>query len=92
MTKRNNKTPLEPTTFHQLAQAGLELEGGGRFAADVQIVGAAPTTDYPASGVPQADAGLEPPTGENIDALEPTGTPTEVLASIERAERERGSE
>jgi hypothetical protein len=88
--RESNKTPPEPTTFHQLAQAGLELEGNtGRFVAQQTVIGTTLVTDYPASGVPNVDVGLEAPTGDD-QRPEPVGTPAEIDASLERIERERG--
>jgi hypothetical protein len=77
----------EPTTYHALAQAGIELEGTGRFAADVRVVGTTPTAAelYPAAGVAPADVGEELPTGDD-QRPEPTGTPAEIAASIARGD------
>jgi hypothetical protein len=83
----NDKTPPEPTTFHALASAGLELESVGRFAPDVQVVGATPTTDYPAASLPNADVGEEAPTGDD-QRPEPVGTVSEIEASLRKAEAE----
>jgi hypothetical protein len=85
--RESNKTPPEPTTFHQLALAGIDLESGGRFAADVHVVGSTPAPHYPASGVPNDDVGEEAPTGEDINAQIPVGEVFEIDASIERLER-----
>jgi hypothetical protein len=84
----NDKTKDdEPTTYHALAQAGIELEGTGRFAADVRVVGTTPTASglYPAAGVVQGDLGEELPLGDD-QRPEPTGTPAEQAASIARGE------
>lgn len=78
------------TYFHQ-AQIGRALdEPGGRFRAkDTIVTGNEPSVDYPAG--PDwtsngAGVGLEPPLGIDVDALEPTGTPSEVAASLAGAE------
>lgn len=89
----NDKTKDdEPTTYHALAQAGIELEGTGRFAAQTAVVGRDPSP-YPAQqGGPWAGADRVPseePLGEDISRVEPCGTPTEVAISIERLERKR---
>jgi hypothetical protein len=87
--RRDKTDPNAPTTFHQLALAGLELEAGGRYAQDAQVTGTTPSVDYPAASGPWSDPQPpEPPTGENIDAAEPVGTPAEIEASLERIERE----
>jgi hypothetical protein len=74
------------TTYHQLA--GVDQELGGRFAKADVVAGAEPAVHYPAqpalspwSG--SADPGLEPPTGIDINALEPVGTPAEIARSLE---------
>jgi hypothetical protein len=89
MIRRDKTDPNTPTTYHALAQGGLELESGGRFAVDAAIVGRDPAP-YPAqpAGSPWAGAQpVEPPTGLAIDAQEPTGEPHELAASLERLER-----
>ena len=53
------------------------------------MTGNEPSVDYPAG--PDwtsngAGVGLEPPLGVDVDALEPTGTPSEVAASFVGAE------
>jgi hypothetical protein len=82
----------EPTTYHALAQAGIELEGTGRFAAQQAVVGRDPSP-YPAQPAgPWAGADPVPseePLGESVERVEPVGTPAEVQASIERLERKR---
>jgi hypothetical protein len=83
---KDDTDPNAPTTYFEVANAGIALEGGGRFAAQSAVVGSTPTPAelYPATSVPNADVGVEPP----LDDLhpEPVGTPAEVAASI--AERE----
>lgn len=94
MIKRDKTPPDQPTTFHQLALAGLELEAGGRYAQDTRVTGSDPAP-YPAlpAGSPWSDPQpIEPPTGENIDAADPTGTPAEIEASIARIERDRSGD
>jgi hypothetical protein len=84
--------PNASTTYHALAQAGIELEGTGRFAAQTAVVGRDPAP-YPAqpAGSPWASDPVPPeePLGESVDDVIPVGTPVEVQASIERLERKR---
>ena len=92
--RRDKTDPNAPTTYHELARTGLALdEAGGRYAQDTRVTGSTPTTDYPAASGPWSDPQpAEPPTGENIDAVEPVGTVSEIEASIARVERERGGD
>ena len=90
----NDKTPPDqPTTYHSLAQSGLALETGGRFAVDAAVVGTSPNAGavYPAAGTPPADLAQEPPLGDDLHPG-PVGEPHEIAASIERLERKRGGE
>ena len=80
-----------PTTYHRLA--GLDDQLGGRFRVKESVAGEEKATDYPKQpeGSPwsaQADVGVEPPTGEEIAAMSPTGEFFEVQRSI--AEQELG--
>jgi hypothetical protein len=87
----NDKTPPDqPTTYHQLAQSSLALEGSGRFAVDAAVVGTAANAGsvYPAAGVVQGDLAVEPPLGDDLHPG-PVGEPHEIAASIERLERQR---
>jgi hypothetical protein len=88
--------PNAPVTLFEIARTSIALdEPGGRFSTSAHVVGTAPTVDYPAASGPWAGAdpvGLEPPTGENIEAVEAVGTPAEQAASIERLERQRGGD
>jgi hypothetical protein len=90
MIRREKTDPNAPTTFFELARAGLELEAGsGRHSATAQVVGsdAAPYPAQPAGSPWASDpVPVEPPLGESVEDMVPTGTPTEVAASIERAE------
>jgi hypothetical protein len=74
------------TTYHAQAMAGLdEPPPGGRFAQARYVTGSEPSTRYPAASSPWTagnDAGLEPPTGIEIDAQEPCGEYGEVQASL----------
>lgn len=78
-----------PSTYHQQAMVGLALEGGGRFANEVIVTGSTPATQYPPQ-LPSspwsnpAGVGLEPPLGVEIDAMEPTGTATEIARSLDQ--------
>jgi hypothetical protein len=76
----------EPTTFQSWAQADAGIPRG-RFTEieKVSVVGStASPSQYPA--VPMHDTtGIEPPTGEDINAMEPVGTAKEIKASIERS-------
>jgi hypothetical protein len=90
----NDKTKDdEPTTYHALAQAGIELEGTGRFAAQSAVVGRDPSP-YPAqpASSPWASDPVPPEEalGESVEDVIPVGTPTEVARSIER--KREGSE
>jgi hypothetical protein len=74
-----------PTTMHDRAKAGLELDTpGGRYRAEQTISGAAPTVDYPKASPPwSADGvGVEPPLGYSVNDLPPTGTAAEVERSL----------
>jgi len=81
-----------PTTYFQLASVDIELESGsGRFAAQQAVVGS--TADagalYPAASVAQSDlVGLEPPTGEDLEFVEPVGTVAELRTSAAEREQE----
>jgi hypothetical protein len=82
----------EATTYHRLA--GLADDLGGRFAAEA---GQSKATDYPRqdSASPWsgggADPGVEPPTGEAIDAMEPCGEQFEIEKSLETGAPETGA-
>jgi hypothetical protein len=88
--RRDKTDPNAPTTFFELANAGIALEeAGGRFSAASRVVGSEPVPTYPpASGPWSEPQPPEPPTGENIDAAEPVGTPAEIEASLRKAEAE----
>jgi hypothetical protein len=94
MIKRDHsetRKPDQPTTFHQLARAGLELETSGRFSVDAAVVGSTEDAGalYPAASPAQSDAvGLEPPTGEDLEFVEPVGTPAELRTSAAEREQE----
>jgi hypothetical protein len=94
MIRRDKTDPSAPVSYFELANAGIALEeAGGRFSAASRVVGSEPVPTYPPASSPWSDPQpSEPPTGENIDAAEPTGTPSEIEASLARLERERGSE
>lgn len=79
------KNDRRMNTMHGRAQIELEQLMTGRFArrAEVSGVEAAPVA-FPAAEWTCADPGLEPPTGIDINAQEPTGEPFEINASIER--------
>jgi hypothetical protein len=86
MIRRDKTDPSAPTTFFELANAGIALEeAGGRFSAASRVVGSTPTAAelYPAPGVPNADVGEELPVGDD-QRPEPVGTAAEITASIER--------
>jgi len=60
--------PNAPTTYHALAQAGMELEGGGRFGAQPKVIGTSANAGaaYPRSSVPNADVGEERELGDDF--------------------------
>ena len=94
MIKRDKTDPNKPTTFFELANAGIALdEAGGRYSAASRVVGSTPTAAelYPAAAQPNADIGEELPVGDD-QRPEPVGTVSEIEASLARLERERGSE
>jgi hypothetical protein len=79
--------PNRATTFFKIAQSGLADEAGGRFGVQPRVTGVAYPT-LPASSPWAADpVPAEAPLGEDISAVEPTGTPVEIQASIARLER-----
>jgi hypothetical protein len=78
-----------PSTFFQMARAGLDLSLSGEGSPGGYVSGSEPFVRYPAaapgySGGPQP--GLEPSLGVPIDALEPVGTAVEIEQSIQLAE------
>ena len=75
----------QPTTLHAMSRLSNDLEG--RHSARDYLSGSAQATDYPAipSGPWSSDYARvpdEPPLGFDMNAVEPTGTPAEVAASI----------
>ena len=75
----------EPSTMHEMSRLSNDLEG--RHSARDYLSGSAQATDYPAipSGPWSSDYARvpdEPPLGFDMNAVEPTGTPAEVAASI----------
>ena len=75
----------EPTTLHAMSRLSNDLEG--RHSARDYLAGADASVDYPAipSGPWSADYAKvpdEPPLGFDVNAVEPTGTPAEVAASM----------
>jgi hypothetical protein len=85
---------LENDTYHRRAQNQAD-DAGGRFAkiTPTTVTGVTPTPQYPqlpasspwASGF---DQNVEPALGFDVNAQEPTGTPAEVEASLNRASEE----
>jgi hypothetical protein len=79
-------------TFLDFAQAAAS-DIGGRFAAHSKelVVGSTPGPIYPAlpASSPWSGAdpvGLEPPLGQDLNIVEPCGTPSEIEASIRALE------
>jgi hypothetical protein len=97
MLKRDPKDdtdPNAPTTFFEIAKAGLVLdEADGRFASQSAVVGSTENVGsiYPRSSVPNADVGVEEPLGDDLHPG-PVGEAHEIAASIARLEREREAE
>jgi hypothetical protein len=82
--ERKLREEAAPSTFFEMARAGVDLTLSGEGSAAGYVTGSEPFVRYPAaapgySGGPQP--GLEPSLGVPIDALEPVGTPAEVAAS-----------
>jgi hypothetical protein len=83
LERQRREEPPAPSTFFQMANAGVDLSLDGGQSAGGYVAGSEPFVRYPASGYsggPQP--GLEPPLGVEIDQKEPTGTPSEVARSI----------
>jgi hypothetical protein len=81
----------QPTTYHKLA--GLSDDLGGRYRVKETITGEEKAAQYPAASSPWTagnDAGLEMPTGQDVNFVEPCGEAHEVAASI--VEQELGGE
>jgi hypothetical protein len=72
-----------PTTFASFAAAFADEDRLGRFGTDklpAQIIGTAPTPNYPGDPVPD-----ELPLGFSVEEIgPPVGTAAEVKASIDR--------
>jgi hypothetical protein len=84
--RRLRASDHEPTTLHQMASVGLSLEGGRFVSKDIIISGSEASVRYPAASGPWAagpQPGLEPPTGIDVNAMEPVGTSAEIAASLE---------
>jgi hypothetical protein len=74
----------EPSTLHQQAMIGLELENTGRHATGTIITGSQPASHYPRAAGPWADAARvpdEPPLGFCIDDQPACGEAFEVEKS-----------
>jgi hypothetical protein len=71
-----------PSTFFQMARAGIDLSLTGEASAAGYFSGSEEFVRYPKSSYDVGvEVGLEPPVGVPVDALEPVGTPAEVAAS-----------
>ena len=74
----------EPTTLHALSRLGQDEEPGGRFAEARYVSGSEAATNMPR--LPESSpwagdgVGVEPPTGEEIAAMNPVGEFWEVRA------------
>ena len=78
----------EPSTLHAMSRLSNDLEG--RASARDYVTGSEQTTNYPPiqSGPWSSDYAKlpdEPALGFSVEAVEPTGTPAEVAASIAAA-------
>jgi len=86
---KRNKSEDAPSTYFAHQRAQMSLEDGGRFAQQTVVTGSAPTTDYPAASGPWSDPQPpEPPTGEDLERVEPVGEPHELIASAAEREQE----
>ena len=89
--KRERAGDREPTTLHALSRLGQDEEGG-RFAEARYVSGSEAATNMPrlpeSSPWASDSVGVEPPTGEDITAMNPVGEFWEVERSI--AEQELG--
>jgi hypothetical protein len=82
--QNDRKVREQGTTLSQFAQAEAN-EVGGRFSGHEKatVVGAQESPAYPAAPNWAFDpAGVEPALGIDINAIEPTGEPHEIAASI----------
>jgi hypothetical protein len=73
------------TTYHSLAGVDAALEGSGRFKSEVIISGTQPSVNYPAASSPWSGPQVppeEPINAAEMFAVEPTGTPQEITASL----------
>ena len=80
-----NEKRLRGTTLSQFAQSDA-AEDRGRFTAHEKstVIGADATPKYPAAFQQRDPVPNEEPLGVDINAIEPTGTPAEVQASIDK--------
>jgi hypothetical protein len=86
-SQREKEEVLRNDTYFRRATVGLDLDSpGGRFRAGEEISGTEASVRYPRlpSSSPWAadNVGVEPPTGVEIDAQEPTGTAEEIERSL----------
>lgn len=86
--KRKGSEPRQGTTYYHQSLVDLGLENStGRFASKPVVTGQTKAVEYPRQpeGSPWssgADVGVEPPTGVEIDQMEPCGEYGEVQASL----------
>ena len=74
---------------HAISEAN---EGAGRFTAQSRVGATAAPAPVAAPNWAHDPSGPEPPLGVDINALEPTGTPTEIAQSlIDNSELEPGA-
>jgi hypothetical protein len=72
-----------PSCYFQMAAAGIDLSLSGDSSPASFVVGSTPHVNYPRSGYEVGvEVGVEPPTGQAVDAMEPVGTAAEIAASL----------
>jgi hypothetical protein len=87
--ERKLREEAAPSTFFEMARAGVDLTLSGEGSAAGYVSGSEEFVRYPAaapgySGGPQP--GLEPPFPVDISFVEPIGTAAEIEQSIQLAE------
>lgn len=85
---RQDELPKPASTYFAMAAAGVDLTLSGEASGGGYVAGSEPFVRYPrqpAGGLWSVDAGIEPPTGVDISAVEPVGTAKEIEASLELA-------